>query len=117
MTINDLISEALAAKDQYWFIEELQMKERTDKTVTLHFIVDSQLFVQVYYSERSGRFSLALVGSSGRLYGKDKEYGYWHLHPFGQSGNHQPTPEGMSPRPVTQFLTEVEKLLVDHNLI
>jgi hypothetical protein len=42
---------------------------------------------------------------------------HWHLHPFGQPEEHQPTPEGMSPRPATQFLTEVEKLLVDHGLI
>ncbi len=117
MTINELIAEALTARDQYWFIEDLQIKERTDSTVTLHFVIGSELFIQVFYSERSGRFNLALIGSSGRLYGRDKEYDYWHLHPFGQSENHQPTPEGMSPRPIIQFLAEVEKLLIDHNLL
>ena len=103
MTINDLLAEALAAKDQFWFIERLLMKERTDETVTLHFIIGSELFVQVFYSERSGRFNLALIGPGGRLYGRDREHGYWHLHAFGQSEKHQPTPEGMSPRPVINF--------------
>ncbi len=117
MTLNDLFTEGLTAKDRFWFIETFYIKGHTDKTITLHFIISSNLFVQVFYSERSGRFSLALVGPSGRLYGRDREYGYWHLHPFGQSEKHQPTPEGISPRPIVQFLTEVEKLLVDHNLI
>ena len=117
MTLNDLVAEGLTAKDHFWFIETFKIKERTDETVTLHFVISSDLFVQVFYSERSDRFNLALIGPSGRLYGRDREYGYWHLHPFGQSEAHQPTPEGMSPRPITQFLAEVEKLLVDHGLI
>ena len=117
MTLNDLLAEGLTASEHFWFIETFKIKERTDETVTLHFVISSDLFVQVFYSERSSRFNLVLIGPSGRLYGRDREYGHWHLHPFGQPEEHQPTPEGMSPHPVMQFLTEVEKLLVDYGLI
>ncbi len=117
MKINDLLSESEAARDRFWFIANCYIKERTDQTVTIHFTIASDLFVQIFYSERSGRLNLALIGSSGRLYGRDREHGYWHLHPFGQPEIHQPAPEGMSPRPIIQFLTEVEELLVDHDLI
>ena len=86
-------------------------------TVTLHFIIGIDLFIQVFYSKRSDRLSLALVGSSGRLYGRDKEYGYWHLHPFGQSEQHVPTAEGLSSQPIHQFLAEVEIILIENELI
>lgn len=117
MTIEDLIIEAFRARDRFWFIQEFQLKERTDLTVTLHFIIGADLFVQVFYSQRSNRLSLALVGSSGRLYGRDKEHDYWHLHPFGQAEQHVPTPEGLSSQPIYQFLTEVEVILIENELI
>jgi hypothetical protein len=117
LKLDDLLAESQVAEAYFWFIEDFYVNDRTDQTITLHFIIGPELFVQIFYSARSDRFSLALIGSSGRLYGRDREHGYWHLHPFGQSGVHQPTPEGMSPRPVIQFLTEVEKLLVDHDLL
>ena len=86
-------------------------------TVTLHFIIGGDLLVQVFYSQRSDRLSLALVGSVGRLYGRYKEHDYWHLHPFGQAEQHIPTPERLSSQPIHQFLVEVEAILVENGLI
>jgi hypothetical protein len=86
-------------------------------TVTLHFIIGPDLFVQVFYSQRSDRLSLTLVGSSGRLYGRDKEHGYWHLHPFGRAEQHIPTPKGLSSQPIHQFLAEIETILIENGLI
>ena len=42
------------------------------------------LFVQVFCSQHSGRLSFALVGTSGRLYGREREHGLWQRHLFGQ---------------------------------
>jgi hypothetical protein len=117
VTINELVLEATEAKDRFWFVQSLEVVERTAQTITLHFIIRPTLFVQVYYSVRSGRFNFALIGASGRLYGRDREHGQWHLHPFGQSHLHEPTPEGMSPQPIHQFLTEVETILIENDLI
>ena len=75
------------------------------------------LFVQVFFSQRSRRLSFALVGAAGRFYGRDREHGLWHRHPFGQPAQHEPTPEGMSAQPISQFLTEVEEILYAHDLI
>ena len=33
MTIDELIVEALAARDRFWFVQTLQVRERTDATV------------------------------------------------------------------------------------
>ncbi len=117
MTIEELIIEALTAKERFWFVEEMKVIERTDSTVTLHFIIAPKLFIQFFFSQRSKRFSLALVGNSGRLYGRDRERGVWHRHPFGHSEQHELTPEGMSPQPILQFLAEVEEILLVNSLI
>lgn len=34
-----------------------------------------------------------------------------------QSNQHESTPEGMSPQPVIQFLAEIEKIVIEHDLI
>jgi hypothetical protein len=117
MTIDELLIEALAARDRFWFVQTLHVRERTDATITLRFTIAPELFVQVFFSQRSGRLSFAFVGASGRLYGRDREHGFWHRHPFGQSEQHEPTPEGMSSQPLNQFLTEVEEILCAHDLI
>ena len=117
MTIDELLLEALAARDRFWFVQTLQIRERTDATVTLRFTIGPALFVQVFFSQRSRRLSFALVGAAGRFYGRDREHGLWHRHPFGQPAQHEPTPEGMSSQPISQFLTEVEEILYAHDLI
>lgn len=117
MKLEEVRIEAVAAQDRFWFIKEMEVAERTASTLTLRFIIAAELLVQVFCSERSGRLSLALVGPSGRLYGRDLEHGVWHRHPFDDPQHHEATPEGMSSRPVTQFLAEVEELLLANDLI
>ena len=58
MTIDELIVEALAARDRFWFVQILQVRERTDATVTVRFIIAPELFVQVFFSQRSKRLAL-----------------------------------------------------------
>lgn len=117
MTIDELIVEAAEVRERFWFIQTFKVTDQTDATVTLHFAISPDLSVQIFFSQRSGRCSLALVGTAGRLYGRDKEHGIWHRHPFGQADKHELTPEGMSPQPITQFLAEVGKILIENDLI
>ncbi len=117
MTIDELLIDAQTAKDRFWFIQTFKVMERTDSTITLHFTINPELFAQVFRSQRSGRFSFALIGTSGRLYGRDREHGIWHRHPFGQPNQHELTSEGMSPQPINQFLAEIEEILIENDLI
>lgn len=116
-SVEELIDEALAITERFWFIQATHIVERTERTITIHFRISSTLFVQAFFSERSQRLHFALVGSVGRLYGRDREQGVWHRHPFGEVEEHEPTPEGMSAQSLTEFMTEVEELLLIHDLI
>lgn len=117
LTKRDLILEAHDALDRFWFVRDTDIVEQTQATVTIHLTIGPELFVQAFLSESSQRLSLALIGSGGRLYGRDCEHGKWHRHPFGQPEQHELTPEGMSVRPLTQFMSEVEEIVVEHDLI
>lgn len=116
-TIEDLLSEAQEVLDRFWFVRSLVEIDRTDATVTLHLRIAPELVVQAYLSEISGRLSFALVDPSGRLYGWDRDRGLWHRHPYDDPGQHEPLPEAVSPRPLLQFMTRVEGILLENELI
>ena len=117
LTIRGLILEAHDTLDRFWFGRDVSIVEQTQATVTVHLTIGADLFVQAFLGESSQRLSFALVGQSGRLYGRDREYGTWHRHPFGQPEQHELTPEGMSTQTLTQFMAEVEQILVEHDLL
>lgn len=117
LTLGDLTIEAHDALDRFWFVHDIAVIEQTQATITIHLTIDAELFVQAFFSENSQRLSFALVSQRGRLYGRDREHGTWHRHPFGRPEQHEITPEGMSDRPLTQFLSEVERILVEHDLL
>jgi len=74
-TVEQLLIESEAVAERFWFIRQWQVTDRTDSTVTAHFEIGAGLFVQAFLSQRSGRLSLALIGPSGRLFGRDRERG------------------------------------------
>ncbi len=116
-TIEQLILEAVAVSDTFWFVRSLLIVDRTDRTITIHLQINDSLFIQVFLSLRSNRLSFALVGVVGRLYGCDYEQDTWHYHPFGKTDLHEPLPDGMSLRPLLQFVAAVEELLLAHDLL
>ena len=116
-TIDRLMQEATEALAQFWFVQRLDVVERTDQTVTLQLVIDNKLRVQAFLSQRSGRLSLALIGPAGRLYGRDRQRDGWHRHPFSNPESHEVTPEGMSPKALLQFMAEVQEILVTQELI
>jgi predicted DNA-binding WGR domain protein len=117
MTTAELLEEYFEASRRFWFVQTAQIVEQTDNSLTLHFQITPQLLVQAFLSTRSDRLSLALIGPAGRLYGRDGRKGQWHRHPFDDPSKHESTPEGVSPQPLLQFLSEVEDILQANDLL
>lgn len=116
-TIDQLLQEASEALGQFWFVQRLEITEHTDNTATVQLVIDQDLRVQAFLSQRSDRLSLALIGPAGRLYGRDRQQGQWHRHAFAHPERHEPTPEGMSQRPLLQFMSEVQEILLTEEMI
>lgn len=116
-TIDDLLVEADLIGSRVWLVRNVEISDRTDTTITLRLVIDEHLFVQVFFSQRTGRQSLALIGPVGRLFGWDREHGRWHVHPFGQSEQHEPMLTWVPARPLSQFMAAVEELVIIHGLV
>lgn len=113
----DLRLEAQEALERVWFAQSLEEIERTDFTVTLRLHICPALFVQAFLGERSGSLYLALIEGGRRVFGIDREGGEWHLHPYDAPDEHEPLHEGLGPRPLLTFLSRVEDLLLQHDLL
>jgi len=113
----DLRLEAQEALERVWFARFLEETERTDHTLSLRLHIQPGLFVQAFLGEQTGSVYLALIEGQQRIFGVDREGGEWHLHPYDDPNRHQPLPEGLGPRPLLQFLAQVEALLLQYDLL
>jgi hypothetical protein len=109
--------EAQQAVETLWFVRSVEEMERTDFTLSLRLYIHPALFVQVFLGERSGSLYFALVERERRIFGIDREGDIWHLHPYGSPDRHEPFDEGLGPKPLMMFLTRVEDVLLQHDLL
>ena len=80
MKINDLVREAHDVVERFGlgFVE----LDRTDNTISLKLVIDSEIFVHVYGNTQKEKLNLTLILKQRRLYGFDSEGGKYHCHPF-----------------------------------
>jgi hypothetical protein len=115
--IEELRSEALEAVEKTWFIHSLLVVDQTDQTISLRLVIRSNLFVQAYLGELSGSLYFALIEKNQRIFGIDRVFGNWHIHPYGSPFEHKPLDEGLEPKPLFTFLARVEKILLENDLL
>lgn len=114
---DDLLVEAQEALDQLWFLQSLQVVERTDGTISLRLYIRQDVFVQAFLGKLTGSLYFALIEGNRRIFGIDRESGEWHMHPFEAPHEHRPFSEGLDPRPLLKFLAKVEQLLLENDLL
>jgi len=115
--INALLAEAQEALDQVWFVQSLEVNERTDSTISLRLHIRAGLFVQVFLGELTGSLYFALIERRQRIFGIDRESREWHLHPYEAPYEHKALPDGLEPKPLLKFLSRVEALLLENDLL
>ena len=113
---NSLLAESREALGKVWFLQSLEVSDRTDSTLSLRLYIRHDLFVQVFLGELTGSLYFALIEGNQRIFGIDRESKQWHMHPFEDPYNHQPFVEGLGPRPLLAFLSRVEMLLIEKDL-
>jgi hypothetical protein len=113
----DLLSEAQEAAEKVWFVQSVKMVERTDFTVSLRLEIRHEVFVHVFLGELTGSLYFAFIDGGQRIFGMDRESGEWHLHPYDTPHWHVPLSESPEPKPLLKFLSRVEDLLDQHDLL
>ena len=116
-TSNSLLAESQEAIEQYWFVQRVEITEQTDRAISLRLLISSDLFVQAFVGDLSGSLYFALVEDRQRLFGIDRQYSEWHMHPFGSVHEHVPLDQPLEPKPLLKFLKRVENLLLEHELL
>ena len=111
------LSEAQVANEKLWFVQSLEVYERTDSTLTLRLYIRPDLFVQAFIGEVTGSLYFALIERNQRIYGIDRETDHWHLHSFEEPHKHELFLPGLGPTPLLAFMSKVEKVLVEENLL
>jgi hypothetical protein len=117
LQIGDRIQEIETAARRYAFVRQVVRVDETYYSVKYRLTIEPDLFVQVYFNERSGTAGLVLVYRGERLYGRDCESGNWHRHPIKDPAAHDVSPEGLRAVSVDEFLGKVQAILVRENLI
>ena len=115
--MNELHQEAADALEQVWFIQSLIEQRRTRRTLSLRLDIREGLFVQVFVGMRTDVLYFSLVEDGQRIFGIDKEQDKWHRHPYDAVEQHEPLTEGLEPRPLFTFLSRVEQLIWEHDLL
>lgn len=113
----DLLLAAQEALDEFWFIQEIEVFERTDPTLTVRLHIQKNLFVQVFIGEITGHLFFALIEGSHRIFGMDREKGEWHCHPYNDVQQHVHLPDRLGPKPLLSFLNKVEVILLEQDLL
>ncbi len=114
---SDLLVVAQEAFQKVWFVQALDVFERTDQTLSIRLTIKTGLFVQAFMGEITGSLYFALIEGRQRIFGVDRESGEWHEHPFGTPEKHRPLEEGLEPKPLLKFLAKVEEIVLEDNLI
>lgn len=113
----ELREEAKEALEHVWFIQSLEEYERTDITLSLRFHIRCDLFVQVFFGEKSESLYMALIEGGRRIFGIDREAGTWHMHPYEAVEKHESLTEGLEPRPIFTFLVRAEEFLLENDML
>lgn len=112
-----LLAESQEAIEQFWFVQSIEITEQTDRALSLRLHIRVDLFVQAFVGDVSGSLYFALIEDRQRLFGIDRQYGEWHMHPYGASHKHAPLEQSLEPKPLLKFLKRVEELLLEYDLL
>lgn len=116
MEVRERILEIENAARQFAYVREVIRVDETDYSVKYRLNIEPDLFVQLYFNERSGTVGMALVFHGQRLYGRDCEAGHWHRHPAHNPAAHDFSPEGVQAVSVEEFLAQVQDVLIETDI-
>jgi hypothetical protein len=102
---------------EWSFLRSIETVDKTDYAVKLRLHIDTECFIQMYTNVEKGILSYVLVLNRARIFGRDNEGGEWHRHPHGDADQHDRSPAGRTAVTMSQFLVEVQRILIEEGLL
>jgi len=115
--LDALMQEIQTIVGAYAFIRAIADLDRTDNALRLRLVIDETMFIQVYANSKKVKLNFALISLGQRIFGRDSEGGAWHKHPFASPESHEFEGDAGNPVTLTEFVMEVEELLLKESLL
>jgi hypothetical protein len=115
--LDDLMREVQTIARSFAFIRAVTDLDRTDNALRLRLIIDETMFVQVYANSVKSKLNFALISPGQRIFGRDSEGGMWHKHPFESPESHESEGDAGRRVSLTEFVSEVEEILLKESLL
>jgi len=84
--IEDIILTVQDVSERYGL--KLLYIDFTDTTLIARIAFSLKVFIQIYANTKKDKINLSLVVAEERIYGIDKEGGFYHEHPFRNPSHH-----------------------------
>ncbi len=115
MNVDDFIEEVKTVANSYSLKVEILAK--TKNAVKIRIPITENIYIQLYYNQKSKTKNYVLVGWNRRLFGRDCVGGEWHKHPFENPDQHDFSENGKREVSISEFFDEVFHLLRKSGLI
>lgn len=115
MSIDDFIKEVESATSYY--LLKVEILAKTKNAVKIKVPITENIYIQLYYNQKSGTKNYVLIGWNRRLFGRDCVGGEWHKHPFENPNEHDFSKNGKREVSILEFFHEVFNLLKENGLI
>ncbi len=112
MSIADLLVALRQQVESRAYFSRLEVLDQSATLLKARLYVSPDLFVQVYRNDRFDTTNLVLIHNGQRIYARDQLGGAWHRHTAIAPHRHDSSGEGQMPVNLSEFLNEVETVLV-----
>ncbi len=116
MKIKDLFLALHHEHTHRAYIQRVQILDRSQNLLKARLYISEELFIQIYRNERFDTTSLVLIYNSERIYARDQLGDNWHRHPSDNPDQHDTSPEGRRAIELSEFLDEIETILIKLDL-
>lgn len=112
MTVKQLLDDIHNEHARRAYIQRVRILDHSQNLLKARLYISEELFVQVYRNARFNTTNLVLIYSNERVYARDQLDNNWHRHLSDNPNQHDMSSEGRRAIELSEFLDEVETVLV-----
>ena len=110
-SINLFETQVHNAASRFSFVDRVVTLDKTANTIKLRLHVTTDCFIQIYVNVQKKLVNYVLILDRSRIYGRNRDGGIWHRHPYENPDAHDFGPEGAKDVSLEEFLIEVQQVL------
>ncbi len=117
MSINELEQEIINVASQFHYIKQVVTLLKTPNTIKVRLEITFSTYIQIYRNIQKNMVSYVLIIGNHRIYGRDRDGGFWHRHTVENPDSHDFSEEGSRETTLDEFLLEAGDILVRFGIL